>query len=86
MNSKYKVGDKTWYIDEIYNSLIYVEILNYEEHGNYSIRVLSTGFVYHIHESNLVDYAKLSSISLQCECGKDKHGFASHTHWCQIKE
>lgn len=22
----------------------------------------------------------------QCECGKEKHGFASHSGWCDIKE
>jgi len=23
---------------------------------------------------------------LKCECGKEKHGFANHTTWCDIKE
>ena len=21
-----------------------------------------------------------------CECGKEKHGFASHSSWCQVKD
>ena len=24
--------------------------------------------------------------SPKCECGKEKHGFANHTTWCDIKE
>lgn len=24
--------------------------------------------------------------AIVCECGKEKHGFASHSNWCEMKE
>jgi len=31
-------------------------------------------------------YRIQNQIMIQCECGKDKHGFAIHSHWCPKKE
>ncbi len=27
-----------------------------------------------------------TTVLKQCECGKEKHGFANHTNWCPINE
>lgn len=33
-----------------------------------------------------LEYPQYLDMSTQCECGKDKHGFANHSTWCPKHE
>lgn len=87
MNSKYNTGDKAYYLSRDPITVIEVETVSQMDlSGYYEIRILSSQLIYNAHERELIDHVTLELKPLECECGKEKHGFASHTHWCQIKE
>jgi hypothetical protein len=83
-----KEGLISKYVGIVGNSVKYEVIYDEDDWAGAGFMFyLATKSVSGIFDENDLDSIRSESKSVpKCECGKEKHGFASHANWCAIKE